>query len=237
MIGIKWLGVILVAFFSVCVGWHYGVHSQDQDNSRDELSADINGFDALKIKVLEAEVKNLKKELGELAQYQTTLITAPGTSQIQPSVAPNFTKQLADEMNAKTYKMVANQKAKVARLNENYKNIKDYDLNRAITDTYEKETYNEEWAVKRESAIQEMFSKNEALKNSSIKSISCRSKHCRVQLFFQEENDISRLSEQLIRSIAIGKNDLFLGFMDSSYSEKDKVASLYLTDDPDAALY
>ncbi len=132
---------------------------------------------------------------------------------------------------------LAAQKHKTEKLMALFKNNPNFDLNKAMENTYSAEEYLESWALKREQAIQETFENELIAHGGSLKSISCRSKHCRIDFFYQTDEDINNLSSALSETIFQKRSDLFVSSLDISHSLENKSVSIYLSDDISASLY
>lgn len=149
-----------------------------------------------------------------------------------PSENTEATKNLEDGTS-----FIAAQKAKTERLRDLLTNDKDFDLNKAMEKNFDIEEYNEGWASKRKDALENIFENIIVQQGSAIKSINCRSKHCRVELFYQTQSDINKVSDELLKIISESHDGLFVSTLNLGFSKDNKEASIYLTDDLTASLY
>ena len=121
---------------------------------------------------------------------------------------------------------------------ENYKNIKNYNLNAATSANYEAEPYDELWAGLRTERLRNSFLTEQRLNNYSVKSIDCKSKHCRIEVFFQQREDIGEIGSEMNKlKLEHNGKQLFISLSEVNYNDGAKTASIYLTDDFSASLY
>jgi hypothetical protein len=226
--------LVIAVATSFFLGWLYGtnvVTKKQKENYSDSQYL-------IEISALEAKVVQLKQELNKLGllktQKKANAIADPDVKESNSiPAASDFSRQKES-----SEKIKSNVDKRYQRLAENYKNNKNYDFYSEVHKAYEAESYNEAWAEIRSQKLRNAFADEKALQNKSIKSIDCRSKHCRVDIFYQNKDDVEGLTEILTKlNLKRGKENLFIPSIDMNYSESEKIASIYLTDDPDASLY
>lgn len=192
------------------------------------------------------QLNELKKEIPTKGSQQLVVTpkaapepinsTKKNENILKPSSNITATKVENENYEQGNFFLLAQQR-KTEKLRDLLNKNPNYDLNKAMEKSYETEEYLENWAAKRKQAIEEIFANKIIQQGSSIKAVSCRSKHCRIELFYQNNEDINEASDALSKIISETKSELFVGSLDISNSQEKKEASIYLSDDASASLY
>lgn len=128
--------------------------------------------------------------------------------------------------------------AKVERLKQAYKDNPNFDSSLAKREKFESESIIEKWAAPREMALHEAFKLEPHLQGKNLKSIQCRSRYCRVEIFFDEPQNINDIVDDVYRISSSGKyENLFVNSADMGVSLQEKVLSVYFTSDLRASLF
>lgn len=219
---------------SMFLGWLYGFSTKTENQNENYVDNRGNP----EVSVLGSDIAQLKLELKKLRSIQDQeKIHGARDGVLGVIKDKDFTIQASNENN-NSEKIKASVDKRYQRLAENYKNIENYDYYSAVHKAYDAEPYNESWAVIRSQKLRDAFASEKSLQDKSIKSIDCRSKHCRIDIFYQNKDDLEGVTGALTRlQLKDGERDLFIPSVDMNYSESEKIASVYLTDDPEASLY
>lgn len=128
--------------------------------------------------------------------------------------------------------------AKVERLKQAYKDNPNFDSSLAKREKFESESIIEKWAAPRETALHEAFKLEPHLQGKNLKSIQCRSRYCRVEIFFDEPQNINDIVDDVYRISSSGKYEsLFVNSADMGVSLQEKILSVYFTSDLRASLF
>ncbi|HSC68903.1 MAG TPA: hypothetical protein VLC79_14495 [Cellvibrio sp.] len=175
----------------------------------------------------------------QILEEAVTLLPQESADEQQPKIASP-----APKPNSSSYPATSNDnevgyniQKKFERVQENYKNIKEYNLNDATSLAFEAEAYDANWAEPRELALENLMKSDARLHGQNVKSITCRSKNCRIEIFYNEKSDLDGVSTIINEAISTNHSTLFILYSDVLYSENKKIASIYITDDSSAALY
>ena len=222
------LGAVLVFFFGwgcskVIMPSHYIdteneglIHVADLRTQLDSLSKDIELFSG-------ASRAPSFKFSAYIEDSGSTIKLSSAASSSTEDVSAKFTAAI---------------KSRNEKLMENYKNIKNYNLNAATSANYEAEPYAELWAGLRTERLRNSFLTEQRLNNYSVKSIDCKSKHCRIEVFFQRREDIGEIGSEMNKlKLEDNGKPLFISLSEVNYNDGAKTASIYLTDDFSASLY
>ncbi len=186
-----------------------------------------------KAELLTAELNKLQNQLIDLKRLPTP--TQP--SKVSANQEPLQRKDSNKELKLERLRQHAQATLKeVEIIKNNYLKNPSYDLNKAKKLAFESEPVEPIWASLREKKLQEALAGRSPLNNGAIKAIECHSKHCRIQVFCQSQDDSDNLSAEIRDKIKDKYDDLLIPFGSTSYSAEEKIATIYLTDDPNAIL-
>lgn len=211
---------LLLAFFIISMfiaGWQLAPSNTPQKNTMYEES------DLAKLR---KNIVDLQNEISRLKHFSSdrNQVTMEKSESTEPSIdEKNLVRPAIEE--------------KMKRLAENYKNIKDYDLTIATKNAFEVEPLESEWAQPRVEALQNIMSSDRNFQGVNLKGIECKSKHCRIEIFSNQPSETDGMTSTLNRVIEEKANLLFIPYTELQYSPEEKIATIYLTDDPSASLY
>ncbi len=163
-------------------------------------------------------------------------IIAKGTTRPTSSQKANASQE---NLNAAPSFMTKEElEAKVERLKQAYKDNPNFDSSLAKREKFESESINEKWAAPREAALFEAFKSEPFLQGKNLKSVHCRSSYCRVEIYFDEPQNINGIINDVYRISSSGKyKNLFVDSADMGVSLPEKVVSVYFTSDHRASLF
>lgn len=112
------------------------------------------------------------------------------------------------------------------------------DLDKIANKNFLSEPYAGEEGQRKESILSGLFSTSRNLQAYNLKSIECRAHHCRVELFYQNKQDVEFALSDIFTAIEDGNHQTnFKGPRQNSFSRQDSVVSIYLADDFESSLY
>jgi hypothetical protein len=218
----------LIFIFILGMATAYFVASSRNVATENELTNNSNLTQQLE--KLNQEIEALSKHHQQSSDYVLAhTVTAESTS--QPTDVSNPREYTKEDFTSAI-------QLQQEKLVEKYKNIQHYNPYEEASSKFEAEPYDEVWADIRADKLRNAFITEESLQNYPVKSIDCRSTYCRVEVFYQQQDDLHSMSEEISKLKMIdGGKMLFIPFSQMLFNEKTRTASLYLTDDISGSIY
>jgi len=243
MISFKQIGILLLTLVFFLGGFFYGHYKGKLEHAPQKSAANSTKVVGLKAEIvrlegvvehlageLESAENRLAKQRGLIAQKKRELERFARVEKSPLQVAENEQESAYPDMEQKVKDRVANLVAK-------YKDNPNYNGTKAAAEAFKNETVDDDWSYEHKEKLNELFATEGALQGAVLKSMECRSKHCRVQVYYQSKDEVSELTQDLTSVFLNDNSKSFIPSIMVNYSDKGKVADIFLTDDPDASLH